>query len=367
MGGRSSVEAWYPTTLDTEEVLAVKVSSDIDLFVADVIKSFDSVDRGILDRVLSSLGLPAWFRHACFEYHARVGLRFELAAGLDEPWTRDGGIPQRCPLSMMFIVALYLPWCRYLAPQEWVEPQLYADSLKCVSRDPGVLLRAARSTTGYVRLVGQEPAPSKCVLMSTSKTVRNDFRGWIVTDEGDKWSVKLDVVDLGGHLDFTFRGWPATLATRVRLVIARLVLIFVLPLDFHGRLRVIWSMFIPGVLHGIEASFIADTSLRMLRTAFFKVVWSSRQPLANVGAVLSLLDGPVVLLHSVLSGFGSVCFVDTLLTGLVRFLGCNGCWIASLRGAPVMALCICLLEVLLRLGFSGIPVSLGGSGLDCLY
>ena len=29
----------------------------------DVIKSFDTVDRGILDNVLSSLGLPAWFRH----------------------------------------------------------------------------------------------------------------------------------------------------------------------------------------------------------------------------------------------------------------------------------------------------------------
>ena len=52
------------------------------------------------------------------------------------------------------------------------------------------------------------------------------------------------------------------------------------------------SMFIPGALHGIEASFLADTCLRKLRTAIFKVVWSSRQPLANSGAVLSLLDGP---------------------------------------------------------------------------
>ena len=78
----------------------------------------------ILDCVLSSLGLPAWFRHAYFEYHLLVRLRFELAAGLAEPWTRDGGIPQECFLSMMFIIALYLPWCRYLAAQEGVRPQL---------------------------------------------------------------------------------------------------------------------------------------------------------------------------------------------------------------------------------------------------
>ena len=161
---------------------------------------------GILDRVLSSLGLLGWFRHAYFEYHAHVRLRFKLASGLGEPWTRDGGIPQGCPLSMMFIVALYLPWCRYLSAQVGVEPQLYADNLKCTSRDPELLLYAVRFTTGYVRLVGQEPAPSKCVLLSTSRAVRDEMRNWFLSQEGDKWSVKFDVRDLGGHLDTTFSG-----------------------------------------------------------------------------------------------------------------------------------------------------------------
>ena len=139
-GGRSSVEAWYTSALDVEEVLSGATDSDVHFFVADIIKSTDTVDRGILDRVLSSLGLPVWFRHAYFEHHAHVRLRFKLASGLGAPWTRDGGIPQGCPLSMMFIVALYLPWCRYLAAQEGVQPQLCADNLKCLSGDPGVLL-----------------------------------------------------------------------------------------------------------------------------------------------------------------------------------------------------------------------------------
>ena len=107
---RSSVEAWYTTALDIEEVLAGAVDTHVHIFVADVVKSFDTVDRRILDRVLGCLGLPAWFRHAYFESHSHVRLRFKLAAGLGQPWTRDGGIPhQGCPLSMMFIVALYLP------------------------------------------------------------------------------------------------------------------------------------------------------------------------------------------------------------------------------------------------------------------
>ena len=211
-----------------------------------------------MDKVLSSLGLLGWFRRPYFVYLSHVPLRFKLAAGLDQPWTRDGGIPQGCPLSTMLIVALYLPWCRYLGAQDGVETQLYAGNLKCVSRNPAALLRAARFTVGYVRLVGQEPAPRKCVLMSTSRAVRCDMRGWVVADEGDRWSVKLDVRDLWLHFDSTFRGWSATLAARVRLAIARLLLIFALPLDFHGRLRVVPFMFIPGALHGIEAAFLAQ-------------------------------------------------------------------------------------------------------------
>ena len=71
-GGRGSVEAWYSTSLDIEEVLSGATDSDVHIFVADVIKSFDTVDRSFFDRVLSGLGLLGWFRHAYFEFHAPV-------------------------------------------------------------------------------------------------------------------------------------------------------------------------------------------------------------------------------------------------------------------------------------------------------
>ena len=50
-GGRCSVEAWYTTALDNEEVLSGVVDSDVHLFVTDDIGSFDTVDRGVLDGV----------------------------------------------------------------------------------------------------------------------------------------------------------------------------------------------------------------------------------------------------------------------------------------------------------------------------
>ena len=291
-GGRSSVEAWYTTALDIEEALAGVLGSEVHIFVADVIKSFDTVDRGILDYILSRLGLPGWFRHAYFEYHARVRLRFKLSCGLGESWTRDGGIPQGCPLSMIFIVALYLPWCRHLEAFRGVKPQLYADNLKCVSGEADDLLEAARFTNTYIRLVGQAPAPSKCILLSTSTEVRGLMKDWVLSDAGDKWTVKLDTRDMGGHLDTTRRRRNSTLAGRVVGLLAAVLVVMALPLDFAGKLRVLRTKFLPGALHGIEGARISALLLHRLRSAFVSAVWSRKMPLAHVGAVLTLLDGP---------------------------------------------------------------------------
>ena len=95
-GGRSSVEAWYTTALDIEEVLSGAVDSDIHLYVPDVMKSFDTVDRGIQDRVLSSLGVAAWFRMPNMSFTLMLGCGLNLRRALVSPWTRDGGIPQGC-------------------------------------------------------------------------------------------------------------------------------------------------------------------------------------------------------------------------------------------------------------------------------
>ena len=65
-GGRSSVEAWFATAIDIEEVLSGVVQGDVHVFVADVIKYFDTVDRGILDSVLSSLGFAGLVQACLF-------------------------------------------------------------------------------------------------------------------------------------------------------------------------------------------------------------------------------------------------------------------------------------------------------------
>ena len=95
--GLSSVEAWFATALDIEEVLSCVGGDQLHVMVANVIMSFDTVDRSTLERTLGRLGLPGWFRKTYFACHSQVRLRFKFAAGLAESWCGDGGIPQGCP------------------------------------------------------------------------------------------------------------------------------------------------------------------------------------------------------------------------------------------------------------------------------
>ena len=230
---------------------------------------------------LVSMVPPPWAADASESAGSLVEVALgQYFSGLVAEWSPSDGFAEAEAVSSMpdhpnawTDGSLVLDWCRYLSAQAGVQPQLYADNLKCVSRDPDLLLAAARFTTGYVRLVGQEPAPGKCVLLSTSREVRYGMKSWVLSQEGDQWSVRFDVRDLGGHLDTTFRGWSSTLAARVRLVISRLVLIFALLLDFHGRVRVVRSMYLPAAVHGIEASLLASDSLRKLRSSSSTSSW----------------------------------------------------------------------------------------------
>ena len=81
--GLSSVEAWFSTALDIEEVLSGTGGDQLHVMVADVIKSFDTVDRSTLDCTLGRLGLPGWFRKVFFfRFIVRFGCGSSLLLGL---------------------------------------------------------------------------------------------------------------------------------------------------------------------------------------------------------------------------------------------------------------------------------------------
>ena len=102
--------------MDIEEILSEATHDDAHIFVADVSKSLDALDRGIWDCALRGV----------------------------------------FSLSMAFILALSVPWCGYLSCQEGVAPHLYADNMNCTTTVEDALLRAVRFSDLYIRAVWQE-------------------------------------------------------------------------------------------------------------------------------------------------------------------------------------------------------------------
>ena len=197
---------------------------------------------------------------------------------------------------MVFIVALYVPWCRHLESMPDVKPQLYADNLKCSAERPGALSDSARFTAQYVRSVGQDVSLGKCVLLSTSKSVRKAMKHWDISGDGSFWKVQLDVRDLGGHLDFTRRARAGTLSKRVRDATLGVASVGALPLGFQIKLGLVrGGEYLPAGLHAAEASKVSSSSVNAFRAAIVRAVWSSKMPLANAPAIFNLLDGPVGL------------------------------------------------------------------------
>ena len=169
-----------------------------------------------------------------------------------------------------------------------VRPQLYADNLNCSAQCPDALFGAARFTAWYVRAVGQDVSPGKCVLLSTSKSVRKVTKLWGISGEGRFWNVQLDVRDVGGHFDFTNRARAGTLS---RL----LGLLWWVPCPWSFRSS--WDWFVEStfllVCMLVRPLMCLPPLLVPLGLLLFGTVWSSKVPLANAPAVLNLLDGPV--------------------------------------------------------------------------
>ena len=121
---------------------------------------------------------------------------------------------------------------------------------------------SARFTAQKVRSVGQDVSPGKCVLLSTSKSVRKAMELWDIPGDGRFWKVQLDVRDLGGHLDFTrrARGWDSfQKGWWVRLRSVSLLLVRYL-WDLRLRWELVRGKYLPAGLHAAEASHVPASS-----------------------------------------------------------------------------------------------------------
>ena len=132
----------------------------------------------------------------------------------------------------------------------------------------------------------KRPLQYKSVLLSTSKAARRRMTAWRNEHEGCFWAVKLDVRDLGGHLDVTMRAVADTLSGRVRIVTTQTRAVGALTLGFQRMLGMVRSKYLPGGLHGCEGAAVSVTALSAFRSAIARAVWSKKLPMTDTPALL---------------------------------------------------------------------------------
>ena len=107
-----------------------------------------------------------------------------------------------------------------------------------------------------------------------------------------RWAVKLDVRDLGSHVDVTRRARSGTLATGASKAISQVPFVGALPLGFLRFVGFVRTKFLPAGLHGSESAAVSGKSVDAFRTSIVRACWSQKLPMSNTRAVLSLLDAP---------------------------------------------------------------------------
>ena len=85
-------------------------------------------------------------------------------------------------------------------------------------------------------------------------------------------AVKLDVRDLGGHLDVTLRAVAGSSTTRVKFATTQVLVVGALPLGFQRMLGLVRSKYLPGGLHGCEGAAVSVIALASFRAVISRAV-----------------------------------------------------------------------------------------------
>ena len=125
-------------------------------------------------------------------------------------------------------------------------------------------------------LLSMAASLNKCVFLSTSKATRERMKPWRDSTPGCLWSVKLDVQDLGGHLDVTLRAWASTLDNRATEATSQVILVGPSPWGSKRMLGLFVGKSLHSGLHGCEEAALSVSALGSFRTAIAFAAWSKR-------------------------------------------------------------------------------------------
>ena len=165
--GSGAEDAWWETALHIEHNAssAVPFSGG----ATDVFKCFDQICRPLLYYLATVAGIPRRILDAYRRYQENADIYNSLGLGLGKPRRRPNGIPQGCPLSMLFVALLLRPWMAYMHTLN-VKPRTLADDLLLFAAGHdhiGRIIHATECTHTYLSTMGAKVATSKSILFAS--------------------------------------------------------------------------------------------------------------------------------------------------------------------------------------------------------
>ena len=147
-------DAWFETALNIElcKLKGVGFSGG----ASDIYKCFDQIPRQLLYHIAYIAGFPTGVLTAYRNYHENAVAHNSLGLGIGTPHTRQTGIPQGCPLSMMLVALLMRTWIIIMEDMHTV-PRTLADDLFLFADGPGHVERiiaATEATHSYLARFG---------------------------------------------------------------------------------------------------------------------------------------------------------------------------------------------------------------------
>jgi hypothetical protein len=182
----------------------------------DIAKCFDQILRLLLYALAKAAGMPTQILDAYRRFQEGLLVHNTIAGGVGTGFKRRCGIPQGCPLSMMFTALLMRPWI-LLAKSIGACPRILADDILLLVHGTGMIRRFTKGLTlthQYLLDMGAKIAEGKSLNFASTITARK----WLSATAWDLAGGAIKVVEhlryLGGHLTTTTKRHHSTLTQR---------------------------------------------------------------------------------------------------------------------------------------------------------
>ena len=273
-GNQGAEDAWFALAGEIEHYKLC--GEDFVGGAVDIAKCFDQVSRPLLYRLAEAAGMPPSILSAYKRFQENLKVHNTISKGIGMPYNRKCGIPQGCPLSMMYASLIMRPWmmqCK--ATSEDIEPKILADDILALAhgKDCLELFRTVLDQTHqYIEDMGGKLAEGKSINFATNP----EHKKWLKQSKWKATGKGIEVVSdfryLGSHCNVTGKAKATTNINRIKLGILQTAKLKKLPIDRQKKANTLRTKIYKGAFYGTEVVQIPERQLADITTAVLKVL-----------------------------------------------------------------------------------------------